>query len=141
MTENGKTSRNAGKAANSTKKPAAAGQKSDRGITEAAVKTSSAPRSVGDAVENGGRIFGDATRRAGHIAGRGAEAGRAKLNSASSSAASAASATWTVVKNRKGVAAGVGTGALTAVAASFAAGRYSVRRRTGPFTRLTGGRL
>ena len=67
--------------------------------------------------------------------------GRQKLASASSTAATAASATWTVVKNRKAVAAGVGTGALTAFAASFAAGRYSARRRTGPFTRLTGGRL
>ncbi|WP_139140681.1 hypothetical protein [Streptomyces abyssalis] len=141
MTENGKTSSNAGKAASSTKKPAVAGEKADRGINKAATKTSSATRSVGDAVEGGGRSFGDATRRAGHVASRGAEAGRQKLVSASSTAATAATTTWSVVKNRKGIAAGIGTGAISAVAASFAAGRYSARRKAGPFTRFTGGRL
>ncbi|WP_055488121.1 hypothetical protein [Streptomyces sp. WMMB 322] len=141
MTQNGKTSSTAGKAAASTKKPAEAGEKADRGITKAAEKTSSATRSAGEAVEGSGRNFGDATRRAGHVASRSAEAGRQKLVTVSSTAATAASATWTVVKNRKAVAAGLGTGALTAFAATFAAGRYSVRRRTGPFTRFTGGRL
>lgn len=140
MTENGKTSSN-GKAASTTRKPAAAAAKADRGVTKAATKANSAARSTGDAVEHGGRNFGDATRRAGHVASKSAEAGRQKLVSVSSTAATMASATWTVVKNRKAVAAGLGTGAITAVAASFAAGRYSAKRRTGPFTRLTGGRL
>jgi hypothetical protein len=141
MTENGKTSSTAGKAAGSTKKPVAAADTADRGVKKAATKAGSATHAVGDAVEDGGRSFGDATKRAGHAASRGAELGRQKLASASSTAATAASATWTVVKNRKGVAAGLGTGALTAVAASFAAGRYSIRRKNGPLTRRTGGRL
>lgn len=142
MADNDKTTRIAGKAAhNGTKKPAEAGEKAGRGINKAAEKTGSATHSVGEAVEGGGRSFGEATKRVGHVASQSAEAGRQKLVSASSTAATAASATWTVVKNRKGIAAGIGTGAVTAVAASFAAGRFSAKRNAGPFTRLTGGRL
>lgn len=142
MSDNGKIARTAGKAAaNSTKKPAEAGEKAERGISKAAAKTGAATQTAGEAVEGGGAHFAQATRRAGHVASQGAEVGRQKLVAASSTAATAASATWTVVKNRKRFAAGVGTGAVTAVAASFAAGRVSVKRQAGPFTRLTGGRL
>jgi len=139
MTDNDKTTRTAAK--NGTKKPAEAADKAGRGIDKAATKTGAATHSVGEAVEGGGKNVGQATKRAGQVASRSAEAGRQKLVSASSTAATAASATWTVVKNRKGIAAGIGTGAVTAVAASFAAGRFSARRQAGPFTRLTGGRL
>ncbi|MFC4496933.1 hypothetical protein ACFPA8_22645 [Streptomyces ovatisporus] len=141
MTDNGKSTRTAGKAANATKKPAEAGDKAGRGISKAAEKTGAATHSVGEAVEGGGRSVGAATKRVGSVAGHGAELGRKKLASVSSTAATAASATWTVVKNRRGIVAGIGTGAVTAVAASFAAGRYSAKRQAGPFTRLTGGRL
>lgn len=142
MADNDKTTRTAAKAAsNGTKKPAVAGEKAGQSINKAAEKTGSATHSVGDAVEGGGRSFGQATKRVGHVASQSAEAGRQKIASASSTAATAASATWKIVKNRKAVVAGIGAGAVTAVAASFAAGRFSAKRNVGPFTRFTGGRL
>ncbi|MCT9089942.1 hypothetical protein N4G70_13825 [Streptomyces sp. ASQP_92] len=52
-----------------------------------------------------------------------------------------ASTAWTVVRNRKQIAAGVGGGVLAALAGAYSLGRVSVRRGQGPLTRVTGGRF
>ncbi|WP_338702830.1 hypothetical protein V2W30_36205 [Streptomyces sp. Q6] len=55
--------------------------------------------------------------------------------------ASAATTAWTVLKNRKIVAAGATASVAALTAASYAAGRRAERGTHGPITRLTGGRV
>ncbi|MDF3299541.1 hypothetical protein [Streptomyces tropicalis] len=52
-----------------------------------------------------------------------------------------ASTTWTLVKNRKTIAAGVGSGVIAALLGAYGLGRTAARRGHGPFTRATGGRF
>ena len=61
--------------------------------------------------------------------------------SAAGATAGAAGVVWSIVKARKTVVAGAGTGVVTAVAGSYALGRRSGLRQRGPLSRLTGGRL
>lgn len=84
------------------------------------------------------RGIGDATTR------KAADAARTVQRTAASAAGTAAEtagAVWTVVKARKAVVAGAGTGVVTAVAGSYALGRRVGLRQRGPLSRLTGGRL
>ncbi|MEW2635105.1 hypothetical protein AB0903_26525 [Streptomyces sp. NPDC048389] len=61
--------------------------------------------------------------------------------SAAGTAAGKAGVVWTLVKERKAVVAGAGTGVATVVAGSYALGRRVGLRQRGPLSRLTGGRL
>jgi hypothetical protein len=84
------------------------------------------------------RGIGDATTR------KAAAAARTVQHTAVSAAGTAvdkAGVVWTVVKARKAVVAGAGTGVATVVAGSYALGRRVGLRQRGPLSRLTGGRL
>lgn len=139
--KNQETTGTSRKATQSTETSGKARNGVKHGVEQAAAKTGSATRAAAGSVVSGGKSLGEATARAGRSASHGAKTGRKKLTSVSGPAATATSAAWTAVKNRKHIAAGIGAGAATAVAASFAAGRYSIRWREGHLTRLTGGRF
>ncbi|MEU6368570.1 hypothetical protein ABZ876_23220 [Streptomyces sp. NPDC046931] len=76
-----------------------------------------------------------------HAAARGVEAGRQAVIATSGQVAATAKTAWTVVAQRKLVAAGVGVGLTALSAASYAVGRRAGNRTQGPLTRLTGGRI
>ncbi|MFF8171967.1 hypothetical protein [Streptomyces chartreusis] len=82
-----------------------------------------------------------ATTSVAHTAAQRVEAGRMAVVSASGQAAAFAKSTWTLIANRKILAAGVGAGLTALSAMSYAAGRRSGRRTLGPITRMTGGRI
>ena len=93
------------------------------------------------AAKTGAQRAADATSTAAHTAAKSVEVGRQALVSASGQVAAGAKTAWTVLNNRKLVAAGVGAGLTALGAASFAAGRRTERLTQGPVTRLTGGRF
>lgn len=68
-------------------------------------------------------------------------AGRQAVVTTSEQVAATAKTAWTVVAQRKLVAAGVGAGLTALSAASYAVGRRAGRHAHGPLTRLTGGRI
>lgn len=119
------------------KKAEAAAGHVDRGAS----KVGSAARSAGEATSSRTQAVGATAKRMGQTAGKGVQAGRQAVVSASSKAASTAATAWTVLKARKIIAAGAGAGLLAVIAGSFAAGRGSAMRRVGPVTRITKGRL
>ncbi|NSC25035.1 hypothetical protein FM076_29310 [Streptomyces albus subsp. chlorinus] len=84
---------------------------------------------------------GEAAGSAGEAARRGSEAAKDTLVAVTSTAGTMATAGLTAVKERKKVAAGAGGGLLALLAGAFALGRTTARRRTGPLTRLTRGRI
>lgn len=69
------------------------------------------------------------------------EAGRQAIVASAGHVAATARTAWTVIAQRKLVAAGVGAGLTALSAASYAVGRRSGQRTYGPITRLTGGRI
>ncbi|MCX5384522.1 hypothetical protein [Streptomyces sp. NBC_00083] len=70
-----------------------------------------------------------------------AKAGGEKLSAVPGKSLRAATTAWTVVQKRKQIAAGLGGGALAALAGAYSLGRVTARRGHGPFTRATGGRF
>lgn len=84
------------------------------------------------------RDIGDATTRKAAAAARTV---RRTAVSAAETAAGRAGVVWSLVKARKAVVAGAGTGVATAVVGSYALGRRVGLRQRGPLSRLTGGRL
>ncbi|PPS86943.1 hypothetical protein BZZ08_03017 [Streptomyces sp. MH60] len=68
-------------------------------------------------------------------------AGRQAVVTTSEQVAATAKTAWTVVAQRKLVAAGVCAGLTAVTAASYAMGRRAGRHTHGPLTRLTGGRI
>ncbi|MFJ8545753.1 hypothetical protein ACIRFH_27750 [Streptomyces sp. NPDC093586] len=74
-------------------------------------------------------------------AAKGVEAGRQAVITTSGHVATTARTAWTVLAQRRLVAAGVGAGLTALSAASYAMGRRAGRHTHGPLTRLTGGRI
>ncbi|WP_055574386.1 hypothetical protein, partial [Streptomyces prasinopilosus] len=74
-------------------------------------------------------------------AAKGVEASRKAIVATSGQVAATAVTAWTVLTNRKLVAAGVGAGLTVLSAASYAVGRRAERHSHGPLTRMTGGRI
>lgn len=72
---------------------------------------------------------------------KGVEAGRQAVVATTGQVAATARTAWTVLAQRKAVAAGVGAGLTALSAASYAVGRRAARHSHGPLTRLTGGRF
>ncbi|MEV5607342.1 hypothetical protein [Streptomyces sp. NPDC052225] len=70
-----------------------------------------------------------------------AKAGGALLSTVPAKSLQAATTAWSVIKNRKAIAAGAGGGVLAGLAGAYALGRASARRGHGPITRWTGGRF
>ncbi|MEU5214511.1 hypothetical protein [Streptomyces sp. NPDC020742] len=69
------------------------------------------------------------------------ENGRQAAASAVGQISATAVTTWTAVKKRKTIAAGVGAGVIGVVGAAFAAGRTTAKPRTGPLTRMVHSRI
>jgi hypothetical protein len=82
-----------------------------------------------------------AAAQAAQTAAKGVEAGRQAVVATTGQVAATARTAWTVIAQRKAVAAGVGAGLTALTAASYAVGRRSARHTHGPLTRLTGGRF
>ncbi|MFJ5776925.1 hypothetical protein [Streptomyces sp. NPDC093094] len=93
------------------------------------------------AVRAGTERAAGAVSGAARTAAQGVESGRQALVTASGEVASVARTAWTVIANRKLVAAGVGAGVTALGAASYALGRRAERHTQGPLTRLTNGRM
>ncbi|MET9776492.1 hypothetical protein ABZ023_19885 [Streptomyces sp. NPDC006367] len=74
-------------------------------------------------------------------AAQGVEAGRRAVVTTTGHVATTARTAWTVIAQRRLVAAGVGAGLTALSAASYAMGRRAGRHTHGPLTRLTGGRI
>ncbi len=70
-----------------------------------------------------------------------AKAGGELLSAVPGKTLQAATTTWTVLKNRKAIAVGVGSGAVAMLAGAYALGGANVRRGQGPLTRATRGVL
>ncbi|MFD6192429.1 MULTISPECIES: hypothetical protein [unclassified Streptomyces] len=83
----------------------------------------------------------DAANGAVQTAAKSVAAGRQAVVTTSEQVAATAKTAWTVVAQRKLVAAGVGAGLTAVTAASYAVGRRAGRHTHGPLTRLTGGRI
>jgi hypothetical protein len=103
----------------------------------AAAKTDDAASAGKDATERSAKAVSGAA----HTAAKSVEAGRQTVIAASGQAAAVAKTAWTVVAQRKLIAAGVGAGLTVLSATSYAAGRRAGRHTHGPITRLTGGRI
>ena len=76
-----------------------------------------------------------------HGAAERVQAGRQAVIAASGQAVALAKTTWTLLANRKLLAAGVGAGVSALGALSYMAGRRAGRHTHGPITRMTGGRI
>ncbi|SDJ55103.1 hypothetical protein [Streptomyces indicus] len=161
------TGRAATKATEATKQTQAAAEAKTAEATEkakgsarakggaAAEAAEAAGRATGAAAESAGRATGAAARKAGQAAeetagaaGKGAstalkgiESGRKAVTSAVGQAGAVALTAWTVLKNRKLIAAGAALGVTAVSAGSYAVGRRAERGRRGPVARWTGGRL
>ncbi|GAA3506378.1 hypothetical protein GCM10019016_134930 [Streptomyces prasinosporus] len=117
--------------------------------------TDKATASAGQAAGNAGGKAADATsavrsgaERAAGAAGtavqsaaKGVEAGRRVVVATSGQVAATAKTAWTVIANRRLVAAGAAAGLTALTAASYAVGRRAERHTHGPLTRMTGGRI
>ncbi|MER7490796.1 hypothetical protein ABTY20_33940, partial [Streptomyces sp. NPDC126497] len=78
---------------------------------------------------------------AGRTAAKGVEAGRRAVVATTGQVAAGAKTAWTVIANRRLVAAGAAAGLTALTAASYAVGRRAERHTHGPLTRMTGGRI
>ncbi|MFC5958476.1 hypothetical protein ACFP51_29765 [Streptomyces pratens] len=124
----------ASKARNATEKATApAEQAAGGGAGKAADVTSVA--------KSGAERAAGAANGAVQSAAKGVEAGRRAVVATSGQVAATAVTAWTVLTNRKLVAAGVGAGLTVLSAASYAVGRRAERHTHGPLTRMTGGRI
>ncbi|MET7453334.1 hypothetical protein ABZT03_15855 [Streptomyces sp. NPDC005574] len=130
--------------ATTTRVSAKAQRTTDRATAPASRAAKTAAGKADDAAsaaKAGAERTADAASRAANTAARSVEAGRQAIVSASGQVAAGAKTAWTLLANRKLVAAGVGAGLTVLSAASFAAGRRTERHTHGPLTRLTGGRF
>ncbi|MEU8728307.1 hypothetical protein AB0C68_02845 [Streptomyces tendae] len=93
------------------------------------------------AAKAGAQRSADAANGAVLTAAKGVAAGRQAVVATTGQVAATAKTAWTVVAQRKLVAAGVGAGLTAVTAASYAMGRRAGRHTHGPLTRLTGGRI
>ncbi len=124
----------ASKAASTADKATASTKSAANG---AAAKASDAASAAASGTERAAR----AANGAAQSAVKGVEAGRRAVVTASGQVASGAKTAWTVIANRRLVAAGAAAGLTALTAASYAVGRRAERHTHGPLTRMTGGRI
>ncbi|MFI2413816.1 hypothetical protein [Streptomyces sp. NPDC018947] len=116
----------------------------DRATEPAAKAAGAATGKASDATsaaKAGAERSAQAASGAMQTAAKGVEAGRKAVITTSGHVATTAKTAWTVVSQRRLVAAGVGAGLTALSAASYAMGRRAGRHTHGPLTRLTGGRI
>ncbi|PZT70681.1 hypothetical protein DN402_32675 [Streptomyces sp. SW4] len=118
-----------------------AGRAADKATAPASRAAKNAAGETASAAKNGAQRAADAAGGAAHAAARGVEAGRQAVVATSGQVAAGARTAWTLIADRKLVAAGVGAGLTALTAASYAVGRRAGRQAQGPLTRLTGGRI
>lgn len=116
-------------------------QKAKQESAEAAEKAKGSAGEAADAASTGAHALGHATQRAKQAAAAGIESGSKTVASATGKVTSTAVAGWTLVKNRKAIAAGAAAGLVSVVGVSFTAGRRTAKIQGGPLTRLTHGRI
>jgi hypothetical protein len=93
------------------------------------------------ATRSGAERTAQAANGAVQTAAKGVEAGRRAVITTTGHVTTTAKTAWTLVAQRRLVAAGVGAGLTALSAASYAMGRRAGRHTQGPLTRLTGGRI
>lgn len=107
----------------------------------AADKAAGKAGDVASATASGAGRAAQAANGAAQSAAKGVEAGRRAVVATSGQVAAGAKTAWTVIANRRLVAAGAAAGLTALTAASYAVGRRAERHTHGPFTRMTGGRI
>lgn len=137
--KSGETASRTGTAAR--RKAEADGDRARQEASRSASKAHSSALAAEESAKSGTRAVGAATTRVGRVAAGGVHRGKQAAISAGGKVASTAVTAWTVVKNRKVIAAGAGAGLAGVMSAAFAAGRHSAKTGSGPLTRLTGGRI
>ncbi|GGV27779.1 hypothetical protein GCM10010277_09550 [Streptomyces longisporoflavus] len=118
-----------------------AAQKAKQESAEAADKAKDSAAEAADAAGSGAHSFNVATQRAKQAATAGIASGGKTVASATGKVASTAVAGWTLVKNRKAIAAGAAAGVVSVAGVAFTAGRRTAKVQGGPLTRLTHGRI
>jgi hypothetical protein len=131
MTDQNKTTKSTGTAANRTAQAA-------KGDAEAAVAQS---KQATEKAADAAGTAGGAVATASGAAMKGVQAGRQAVESASGQVVAAATTTWTLINSRKALVMGAGAGAAVLSAGSYLVGRRSAHQSHGPVTRLTGGRI
>ncbi|WP_416756432.1 hypothetical protein ACMAVT_30265 [Streptomyces sp. FW42] len=133
---------------NANRKTSTAGSTASKAASTADKATDKATASAKSAADGAAAKASDAasaaasgTERAAQSAVKGVEAGRRAVVTASGQVASGAKTAWTVIANRRLVAAGAAAGLTALTAASYAVGRRAERHTHGPLTRMTGGRI
>ncbi|CAL9352459.1 hypothetical protein C1708_30410 [Streptomyces sp. DH-12] len=140
---------------NANQKTSTAGStasKAKSATAQAADKTTESAKSAADGVAgkaadatsaaaSGTQRAARAANGAAQSAVKGVEAGRRAVVTASGQVAAGAKTAWTVIANRRLVAAGAAAGLTALTAASYAVGRRAERHTHGPLTRMTGGRI
>ncbi|MEU4799414.1 hypothetical protein [Streptomyces sp. NPDC023327] len=135
----GKADRSKAEDAKATTAKAAGGaaRSASKATSGAAAKTGSAARGVKSSVAEAG----EGAASLGATLGEKAKAGGELLSNVPGKTLQAATTTWTVLKNRKAIAVGVGSSAVAMLAGAYALGGANVRRAQGPLTRATRGVL
>ncbi len=140
---------------NANRKTSTAGSTASKAAATAAKATGKAAESAKSAANGAAGKAGDAASAAtsgaeraaraatgpAQSAVKGVEAGRRAVVTASGQVAAGAKTAWTVIANRRLVAAGAAAGLTALTAASYAVGRRAERQGHGPLTRMTGGRI
>ncbi|MET8212855.1 hypothetical protein ABZT51_44320 [Streptomyces sp. NPDC005373] len=114
---------------------------SERAQSKATAAANKAEPAVADAEEAAStsvRSGSEAARSASRAMASGLQMGQQAVTV---NAAKAATAAWTVVKNRKLIAAGAAASIVGIAGAGFAVGRATAKPPVGPLTRLVGGRI
>ncbi|WP_405785141.1 hypothetical protein OG512_47275 [Streptomyces sp. NBC_01378] len=117
---------------------------SERAQSKATAAANKAETAVADAEEAAStsvRSGSEAARSASHAMASGLQMGQQAVTVNAAKAATAATAAWTVVKNRKLIAAGAAASIVGIAGAGFAVGRATAKPPVGPLTRLAGGRI
>ncbi|MFF1400657.1 hypothetical protein ACFVZD_43850 [Streptomyces sp. NPDC058287] len=109
--------------------------------TAAAGKAETAVTEAEEAASTSVRSGSEATRSAGRAMTSGLQMGQQAVTANAAKAATAVNAAWTVVKNRKLIAAGAAASIVGVAGAGFAMGRATAKPPVGPLTRLAGGRV
>ncbi|KOG74782.1 hypothetical protein HCJ76_30435 [Streptomyces sp. MC1] len=126
---------------NASAKARQATAKATAPASQAADKAADKTGDVASSAANGAeRVAGTGTAVL-HSAAERVQAGRQAVVAASGQAVTFAKTGWTLIAQRKLLAAGVGAGLSALGATSYMAGRRAGRRTLGPITRLTGGRI
>ncbi|MFK4149909.1 hypothetical protein [Streptomyces sp. NPDC004065] len=138
---NGSTNKKAESTRTAASKARRTADKATAPASRAAASAAGTADDVASRTASGAARAAEAANGVARSAVKGVEAGRQALVSASGQVAATAKTAWTVVAQRKLVAAGLGGGLAALSAASYTVGRRAGRRAQGPLTRLTGGRL